>query len=143
MLVILCFYPPFVWRSLYCRYAVYGTCTSIFSCVHYFYMHSHAQTVSFQSIFLNPLTEWQINYRKIALLKNLSTQPALRSNLPAIVTIWQFQNAKLEFESQLIKASESGDIKYSIVRPTAFFKSVSGKLYVASLPSLISISLFQ
>ena len=41
-------------------------------------------------------------------------------------TKWQFQNAKLEFESELIKASEGGDIKYSIVRPTAFFKSVSG-----------------
>ena len=26
-----------------------------------------------------------------------------------------------------MKASEGGDIKYSIVRPTAFFKSVSGK----------------
>ena len=37
----------------------------------------------------------------------------------------QFQKAKLEFEDALTKA---GDIKYSIVRPTAFFKSVSGQL---------------
>jgi len=37
----------------------------------------------------------------------------------------QFQNAKLKFEEALINA---GDIKYSIVRPTAFFKSVSGQL---------------
>ena len=41
--------------------------------------------------------------------------------------IVQFQNAKLEFENELVKASEGGAIKYSIVRPTAFFKSVSGK----------------
>ena len=27
----------------------------------------------------------------------------------------------------MVKASEGGAIKYSIVRPTAFFKSVSGK----------------
>jgi divinyl chlorophyllide a 8-vinyl-reductase len=37
----------------------------------------------------------------------------------------QFQKAKLEFEDKLVNA---GDIKYSIVRPTAFFKSVSGQL---------------
>ena len=36
----------------------------------------------------------------------------------------QFQNAKLKFEEELVNA---GDIKYSIVRPTAFFKSVSGQ----------------
>ena len=37
----------------------------------------------------------------------------------------QFQNAKLKFEEALTSA---GDITYSIVRPTAFFKSVSGQL---------------
>lgn len=37
----------------------------------------------------------------------------------------EFQNAKLKFEEALTSA---GDIKYSIVRPTAFFKSVSGQL---------------
>eukprot|EP00607_Mallomonas_marina_P007292 CAMPEP_0182418084 /NCGR_PEP_ID=MMETSP1167-20130531/2542_1 /TAXON_ID=2988 /ORGANISM="Mallomonas Sp, Strain CCMP3275" /LENGTH=324 /DNA_ID=CAMNT_0024592071 /DNA_START=246 /DNA_END=1220 /DNA_ORIENTATION=- len=37
----------------------------------------------------------------------------------------EFQNAKLKFEDALKSA---GDIKYSIVRPTAFFKSVSGQL---------------
>lgn len=49
-----------------------------------------------------------------------------------LYTNWQFQNAKLEFESELIKASEGGDIKYSIVRPTAFFKSVSGTYVIYS-----------
>ena len=39
--------------------------------------------------------------------------------------ILQFQKAKLKFEDALTNA---GDIKYSIVRPTAFFKSVSGQL---------------
>jgi divinyl chlorophyllide a 8-vinyl-reductase len=37
----------------------------------------------------------------------------------------QFQKAKLKFEEALTSA---GDIRYSIVRPTAFFKSVSGQL---------------
>lgn len=41
----------------------------------------------------------------------------------------QFQQAKLKFEDELIKAFERKELKkYSIVRPTAFFKSVSGQL---------------
>eukprot|EP00596_Hydrurales_sp_CCMP1899_P010365 CAMPEP_0119042028 /NCGR_PEP_ID=MMETSP1177-20130426/14302_1 /TAXON_ID=2985 /ORGANISM="Ochromonas sp, Strain CCMP1899" /LENGTH=342 /DNA_ID=CAMNT_0007008531 /DNA_START=188 /DNA_END=1216 /DNA_ORIENTATION=+ len=40
----------------------------------------------------------------------------------------QFQNAKLQFENALVEASKGGEIKYSIVRPTAFFKSVSGQV---------------
>lgn len=40
----------------------------------------------------------------------------------------QFQKAKLQFESALEDAHKSGKLpKYSIVRPTAFFKSVSGQ----------------
>lgn len=40
----------------------------------------------------------------------------------------QFQKAKLVFEKELIEKQAKGDIaKYSIVRPTAFFKSVSGQ----------------
>ncbi|CAM9907751.1 unnamed protein product, partial [Choristocarpus tenellus] len=42
----------------------------------------------------------------------------------------QFQKAKLKFEAALEKAGEKGKIGYSIVRPTAFFKSVSGQLEV-------------
>jgi divinyl chlorophyllide a 8-vinyl-reductase len=39
----------------------------------------------------------------------------------------QFQQAKLKFEANL---QEQKDMAYSIVRPTAFFKSVSGQLEV-------------
>lgn len=39
----------------------------------------------------------------------------------------QFQKAKLKFEEELTSQS---DVSYSIVRPTAFFKSVSGQLEV-------------
>jgi len=39
----------------------------------------------------------------------------------------QFQQAKLKFEAAL---REQSDVPYSIVRPTAFFKSVSGQLEV-------------
>ena len=40
----------------------------------------------------------------------------------------QFQKAKLLFEKSLIEKQSKGELqKYSIVRPTAFFKSVSGQ----------------
>lgn len=39
----------------------------------------------------------------------------------------QFQFAKLDFEKALIEACSDGTMRYSIVRPTAFFKSVSGQ----------------
>jgi divinyl chlorophyllide a 8-vinyl-reductase len=40
----------------------------------------------------------------------------------------QFQKAKLKFEDALVNAQKNNKIaKYSIVRPTAFFKSVSGQ----------------
>lgn len=46
----------------------------------------------------------------------------------------QFQKAKLAFEAELTAAGDAGEIGYSIVRPTAFFKSVSGQLEVGGLP---------
>jgi divinyl chlorophyllide a 8-vinyl-reductase len=44
----------------------------------------------------------------------------------------QFQLAKLKFEKELVAASKAptNPVSYSIVRPTAFFKSVSGQLEV-------------
>lgn len=43
----------------------------------------------------------------------------------------QFQKAKLLFENELIEAQKLGKLsKYSIVRPTAFFKSVSGQFEI-------------
>lgn len=42
----------------------------------------------------------------------------------------QFQQAKLKFESEL---QDQDDLTYSIVRPTAFFKSVSGQLEVVQM----------
>ena len=41
--------------------------------------------------------------------------------------VMQFQQAKLKFEAAL---QDQSDMTYSIVRPTAFFKSVSGQLEV-------------
>ncbi|XP_077218133.1 NAD(P)-binding Rossmann-fold superfamily protein [Tasmannia lanceolata] len=40
----------------------------------------------------------------------------------------EFQRAKLKFEDELIKEAEGGDFSYSIVRPTAFFKSLGGQV---------------
>jgi divinyl chlorophyllide a 8-vinyl-reductase len=44
----------------------------------------------------------------------------------------QFQQAKLKFESELTSQT---DMTYSIIRPTAFFKSVSGQLEVVQMGS--------
>ncbi|XP_031484751.1 divinyl chlorophyllide a 8-vinyl-reductase, chloroplastic-like [Nymphaea colorata] len=40
----------------------------------------------------------------------------------------EFQRAKLKFEAELQKEAENGDFTYSIVRPTAFFKSLGGQV---------------
>lgn len=41
----------------------------------------------------------------------------------------EFQRAKLKFEAELMKAAgEDGKFSYSIVRPTAFFKSLGGQV---------------
>ena len=40
----------------------------------------------------------------------------------------EFQRAKLKLESELMAAGTTGDITYSIVRPTAFFKSLAGQV---------------
>lgn len=50
-----------------------------------------------------------------------------------LVLVAQFQKAKLKFEDKLVEAGRAGEIGYSIVRPTAFFKSVSGQLEVCVL----------
>jgi len=42
----------------------------------------------------------------------------------------QFQQAKLKFEADLVEAANNDSITHTIVRPTAFFKSVSGQLEV-------------
>ncbi len=56
--------------------------------------------------------------------KNKVDQFILLSAICVRKPLLQFQNAKLKFEDALVNA---GDIKYSIVRPTAFFKSVSAQ----------------
>ncbi|KAL1338163.1 hypothetical protein AAHE18_10G191500 [Arachis hypogaea] len=40
----------------------------------------------------------------------------------------EFQRAKLKFEAELMKEAEEGGFTYSIVRPTAFFKSLGGQV---------------
>lgn len=72
---------------------------------------------------------YKIDYQ--ATLNALNAARAVKANqfilLSAICVrkpLLQFQNAKLKFEEALIN---SKDIKHSIVRPTAFFKSVSGQ----------------
>ena len=45
----------------------------------------------------------------------------------------EFQKAKLKFEADLM---EAGDINYSIVRPTAFFKSLAGQVLIRAASSM-------
>ncbi|GLJ44969.1 hypothetical protein SUGI_0946610 [Cryptomeria japonica] len=40
----------------------------------------------------------------------------------------EFQRAKLKFEAELQREAENGGLTYSIVRPTAFFKSLGGQV---------------
>ncbi|XP_058083920.1 divinyl chlorophyllide a 8-vinyl-reductase, chloroplastic [Magnolia sinica] len=40
----------------------------------------------------------------------------------------EFQRAKLKFEAELMEEAKGGDFTYSIVRPTAFFKSLGGQV---------------
>ena len=49
----------------------------------------------------------------------------------------EFQHAKLKLEAALQSA---GDITYSIVRPTAFFKSLAGQVRIAGAAFLGSVS---
>jgi divinyl chlorophyllide a 8-vinyl-reductase len=42
--------------------------------------------------------------------------------------ILAFQHAKLAFEAALIESGQNSKIRHSIVRPTAFFKSLSGQI---------------
>lgn len=43
----------------------------------------------------------------------------------------EFQRAKLKFEAELQREAERGELTYSIVRPTAFFKSLGGQVELA------------
>lgn len=43
----------------------------------------------------------------------------------------EFQRAKLKFEAELQREAETGELTYSIVRPTAFFKSLGGQVELA------------
>jgi divinyl chlorophyllide a 8-vinyl-reductase len=73
---------------------------------------------------------WDIDYR--ATLNSLEagrSQGAAHFVLLSAICVQkpllEFQRAKLAFEAKL---QEAGDITYSIVRPTAFFKSLAGQV---------------
>mmetsp|Transcript_10588 Transcript_10588/g.15923 ORF Transcript_10588/g.15923 Transcript_10588/m.15923 type:complete len:237 (+) Transcript_10588:51-761(+) len=64
-----------------------------------------------------------------SLLPNNAVHFVLLSAFCVAKPLLQFQFAKLEFEKALVAAAEASQskLRYSIVRPTAFFKSVSGQ----------------
>lgn len=73
---------------------------------------------------------WDIDYQ--ATLNSLEAGRAqgaahfvLLSAICVQKPLLEFQRAKLAFEAKL---QEAGDITYSIVRPTAFFKSLAGQV---------------
>ena len=49
----------------------------------------------------------------------------------------EFQHAKLKFEQELMRAQ---NITHSIVRPTAFFKSVAGQVRFLLIPATCSFA---
>ncbi len=77
----------------------------------------------------SPVDAWEVDYRmhsemlaqaKAADLKHFVQLSAICVQKPMLA----FQQAKLAFESEL----RASGLRYSIVRPTAFFKSLSGQL---------------
>uniref|UniRef100_A0A7N0UQ12 Divinyl chlorophyllide a 8-vinyl-reductase, chloroplastic n=1 Tax=Kalanchoe fedtschenkoi TaxID=63787 RepID=A0A7N0UQ12_KALFE len=77
---------------------------------------------------------WKIDYEatKNSLLAGKKYGAAHFVLLSAICVqkpLLEFQRAKLKFEAELMQqASEDGGMTYSIVRPTAFFKSLGGQV---------------
>ena len=73
---------------------------------------------------------WDIDYQATLNLLNAARQNraahfVLLSAICVQKPLLEFQHAKLKFEAALQAA---GDITYSIVRPTAFFKSLAGQV---------------
>ncbi|XP_052190179.1 divinyl chlorophyllide a 8-vinyl-reductase, chloroplastic [Diospyros lotus] len=77
---------------------------------------------------------WRIDYEatKNSLLagrKYGASHFVLLSAICVQKPLLEFQRAKLKFEAELVKAAEEDDgFTYSIVRPTAFFKSLGGQV---------------
>ncbi|MEL7304287.1 MAG: NAD(P)H-binding protein [Myxococcota bacterium] len=72
---------------------------------------------------------WMIDYQANSNLlksaqRNGATQFILLSAICVQKPVLEFQYAKLKFEAELIKSG----LSYSVVRPTAFFKSLSGQI---------------
>ena len=78
---------------------------------------------------------WDIDYQATLNMLNAARQHkaahfVLLSAICVQKPLLEFQHAKLKFEAALQAA---GDITYSIVRPTAFFKSLAGQASPAAL----------
>lgn len=76
-----------------------------------------------------PANAWQVDYRLNADILKLARSAnvnhfILLSAICVQKPLLGFQHAKLAFEDELVKSG----LRYSIVRPTAFFKSLSGQL---------------
>ncbi|KAB2599453.1 divinyl chlorophyllide a 8-vinyl-reductase [Pyrus ussuriensis x Pyrus communis] len=77
---------------------------------------------------------WKIDYEAtknslVASRKRGASHFVLLSAICVQKPLLEFQRAKLKFESELIReAEEDNGFSYSIVRPTAFFKSLGGQV---------------
>lgn len=77
---------------------------------------------------------WKIDYEAtrnslVAGRKRGASHFVLLSAICVQKPLLEFQRAKLKFEAELMKLAEEGDgFTYSIVRPTAFFKSLGGQV---------------
>lgn len=77
---------------------------------------------------------WKIDYEatknSLVVGKNFGAKHfVLLSAICVQKPLLEFQKAKLKFEAELVQESEKdGDFTYSIVRPTAFFKSLGGQV---------------
>lgn len=77
---------------------------------------------------------WKIDYEAtknslVAGMNHGASHFVLLSAICVQKPLLEFQRAKLKFEAELIKEAEENDgFTYSIVRPTAFFKSLGGQI---------------
>jgi divinyl chlorophyllide a 8-vinyl-reductase len=76
---------------------------------------------------------WAIDYRATknvldAAIANGTSHFVLLSAICVQKPLLEFQKAKLALEADMIAAAEAGGPTYSIVRPTAFFKSLAGQV---------------
>ena len=103
---------------------------------------SHDQSQPSARMLLLQKDSWAVDYQATRNVLEVAREKGaqhfvLLSAICVQKPLLEFQHAKLKLEAALQSA---GDISYSIVRPTAFFKSLAGQVRMAAAAFLCSVS---